>query len=92
MKAGSVGTCNQRHARFVGAYGIYIILIPSLDLVFFKMGGRDGQFSPENTGVPPSPERPPSPDPSRADWSASYGDAKPYETLMRMVVASVVQR
>ncbi len=59
--------------------------------MFFKMGGRDEQFSPENTGVPASPRWRYSPDPSRAGWTASYGEVNPYEALMRMVVDSVVK-
>ena len=35
----------------VGSGGHCIYIVPSLDLVIFKMGGRDGQFSPNDTGV-----------------------------------------
>ncbi|MGH9719183.1 MAG: serine hydrolase domain-containing protein, partial [Bryobacteraceae bacterium] len=39
-----------------GSGGHCIYVIPSLDLVVFKMGGRDEQYDPANTGVDPAPE------------------------------------
>ncbi len=36
-----------------GGHALYIV--PSLDLVVWKLGGRDEQYSPSNTGLAPSP-------------------------------------
>jgi CubicO group peptidase (beta-lactamase class C family) len=36
-----------------GGHALYII--PSLDLIVWKLGGRTEQYRPENTGLPPSP-------------------------------------
>ncbi|HLX65108.1 MAG TPA: serine hydrolase [Planctomycetota bacterium] len=35
-----------------GAGGFALIVVPSLDLVIYKMGGNDGQYKPELTGLP----------------------------------------
>ncbi|MDO8539186.1 MAG: hypothetical protein Q7S40_02000 [Opitutaceae bacterium] len=33
-----------------------ITIVPSLDLVVWKLGGRDSQYSPRDTGLPVHPE------------------------------------
>jgi CubicO group peptidase (beta-lactamase class C family) len=38
-----------------GAGGHCLYVIPSMDLVAFKMGGRDDQYDPADTGLAPSP-------------------------------------
>jgi hypothetical protein len=35
-----------------GAGGFALIVVPSLDLVIYKMGGNDGQYDPKLTGLP----------------------------------------
>ena len=35
-----------------GAGGFGIFVVPSLDLVIYKLGGNDGQYAPELTGLP----------------------------------------
>lgn len=39
-----------------GSGGHVLYVVPSLDLVVFKLGGRDDQYSPSNTGLPIHPE------------------------------------
>ena len=46
-----------------GAGGFALIVVPSLDLVIYKMGGNNGQYDPTLTGLPQ-----PEPDHSRDDW------------------------
>jgi CubicO group peptidase (beta-lactamase class C family) len=46
-----------------GAGGFAIYIVPSLDLVIYKMGGNNGQYDPALTGLPQ-----PEPDHSRDDW------------------------
>ncbi len=38
-----------------GSGGHALFVVPSLDLVVWKLGGRDEQYSPDNTGLAPSP-------------------------------------
>ena len=47
-----------------GAGGFGMFVIPSLDLVIYKLGGKDGQYDPAMTGLP----QPAFTDHSRADW------------------------
>lgn len=35
-----------------GAGGFGIFVVPSLDMVIYKLGGNDGQYAPELTGIP----------------------------------------
>ena len=40
-----------------GAGGFGIFIVPSLDLVIYKLGGKDGQYDPALTGIPqPAPK------------------------------------
>ena len=48
-----------------GAGGFALIVVPSLDLVIYKMGGNNGQYDPTLTGLP-QPET----DHARDDWKA----------------------
>jgi CubicO group peptidase (beta-lactamase class C family) len=49
-----------------GAGGFGIFIVPSLDLVIYKLGGNKGQYNPELTGIPLTF----TPDASRDDWKA----------------------
>lgn len=60
-------------------------VVSSLDLARWKLGGRDDQYAPENTGLPIHPEAV-----ARDGWVASTGDDAAIETLRR-VVASVLR-
>ncbi len=68
-----------------GGYAIYVV--PSLDLVVYKMGGNEGQYSPELTRLPVKYTY----DGSRADWKAgdpkAIGDAT--NRTLQMVVAAI---
>ena len=35
-----------------GAGGFGIFIVPSLDMVIYKLGGNDGQYDPTLTGIP----------------------------------------
>lgn len=50
-----------------GAGGFGIFIVPSLDLVIYKLGGNNGQYDPALTGLP----QPISTDTSRDDWHPS---------------------
>ncbi len=47
-----------------GAGGFCIYIVPSLDLVIYKMGGKDGQYEPTLTGI----AQPPVNDHTRDNW------------------------
>lgn len=69
-----------------GAGGYCIYVIPSLDLVVYKMGGSEGQYDPALTGLPVLYQY----DGSRENWKppaarAESGTAK----LLEMVVGSI---
>lgn len=72
-----------------GGHAIYIV--PSLDLVVWKLGGRDGQFSPDNTGLPPSPA-PPEQVAARDGWKETVDSETALRTTLRMVIESIVER
>lgn len=46
-----------------GAGGFGIFIVPSLDVVIYKLGGNNGQYDPALTGLPQ-----PAPDTARDDW------------------------
>jgi hypothetical protein len=51
-----------------GASGFALIIVPSLDLVIYKMGGNNGQYEPTLTDVPQ-----PEPSHERDDWKPIQG-------------------
>ena len=48
-----------------GAGGFALLIVPSLDLVIYKMGGNNGQYDPTLTRLPQ-----PEPNHDRDDWKA----------------------
>ena len=46
-----------------GAGGFALLVVPSLDLVIYKLGGNNGQYEPSLTGLPQ-----PAPDHARDNW------------------------
>jgi hypothetical protein len=51
-----------------GAGGFALIIVPSLDLVIYKMGGNSAQYDPTLTGLPQ-----PEPSYERDDWKPNPG-------------------
>jgi CubicO group peptidase (beta-lactamase class C family) len=79
-----------------GAGGSGIYIVPSLDLVMYKMAATDAQLNPELTGLPLGYE----PDHSRDNWKplphdqfhdGPVGGDDGVRRLLEMVVAAVVQ-
>ena len=79
-----------------GAGGSGIYIVPSLDLVIYKMAGNDAQFNPELTGLPVAYEI----DHSRDNWKpvphdqfhdGPVGGDDGVRRLLEMVVAAVVR-
>ncbi len=80
-----------------GAGGSAIYVVPSLDLVAYKMSGNDAQFDPELTGLPATYEY----DHSRDRWKprphdqfhdGPVGGDDGVRRLLEMVTAAVVER
>jgi CubicO group peptidase (beta-lactamase class C family) len=76
-----------------GAGGFALIVVPSLDLVIYKMGGNNGQYDPTLTGLPQ-----PEPGHDRDDWKpiprtpfneGSMGGDDGIRRVLEMVCAAV---
>jgi CubicO group peptidase (beta-lactamase class C family) len=79
-----------------GAGGSGIYVVPSLDLVLYKMAGNDAQFNPDLTGLTPHYEM----DHSRDNWKplphdqfhdGAFGGDDGVRRMLEMVVAAVVR-
>ncbi|MEX2261250.1 MAG: serine hydrolase [Bryobacteraceae bacterium] len=75
-----------------GSGGFCIFVVPSLDLVVYKMGGRDDQYAAENTRMPPVPESVFRYDGSREKWTgtASLPYEETYAETLRLVIAALL--
>ena len=76
-----------------GAGGFALMVVPSLDLVIYKLGGNNGQYDPSLTGLPQ-----PEPDHARDDWKpmphgpfqeGSLGGDDGIRRVVEMVCAAV---
>ena len=67
-----------------GGYSIYVV--PSLDIVIYKMGGNERQYDPALTGLPVLYKY----DGSRDGWKAGPGTDSGVRKLLEMVVAAAV--
>jgi len=70
-----------------GSGGHCFYIVPSLDLVVWKLGGRDGQYGREDTGFP-EPERLPNVIPALEQKEFDRGD---YITTLEMVIDSILK-
>ena len=69
-----------------GGHAVYVV--PSLDLVVWKLGGRDDQYSPANTGMPPHPDAVRDARP-RDGWKGTLDAETALVRTLQLVVASV---
>ena len=67
-----------------GGYAIYVI--PSLDMVVWKIGGRDGQYSEKDTGLPVTVSY----DGSRENWKPAVTTGAAALRTLEMVTAAVI--
>jgi CubicO group peptidase (beta-lactamase class C family) len=68
-----------------GSGGHCIYVVPSLDLVVWKLGGRDEQYNPAATNAPPPVTPLPAYDGSRDAWKPPR-EARPAGELLRRIV------
>lgn len=71
-----------------GSGGHALYGVPSLDLVVWKLGGRDGQYSPDNTGLPASPA-PKAQVAARQCWKATVDNGTALRGTLQMVIESI---
>jgi CubicO group peptidase (beta-lactamase class C family) len=69
-----------------GAHMLYVV--PSLDLVVWKLAGRDGQYGQADTGVKPSADVLKAAE-SRRDWKPTLGEREGQQEVLRKVIAAV---
>jgi CubicO group peptidase (beta-lactamase class C family) len=75
----------------LGSGGHALFVVPSLDLVVWKLGGRDGQYEPRDTGLPVHPDAA-GREAVREGWKQTVDDRTlPTETL-RKVIAAISSR
>jgi CubicO group peptidase (beta-lactamase class C family) len=71
-----------------GAHMIYVV--PSLDLVVWKLAGRDAQYDEANTGVKPDPAAVKRAE-DRRDWRPTLGEREGQQEVLRKVIAAIVE-
>lgn len=67
-----------------GGHALYVV--PSMNLVIWRLGGRDEQYATANTGLPPSPAKL---DPSRGAFVANKEIGDGARQLLRQIVAAL---
>jgi CubicO group peptidase (beta-lactamase class C family) len=71
-----------------GSGGHCLYVVPSLELVIWKLGGRDDQYRPEQTGLEPAPFHY---DGSRESWEPSADAGRASERTLQLVVDAIRQ-
>ncbi len=69
-----------------GGHALYVV--PSLDLVVWKIGGRDEQYSPDNTGLPASPA-PPEQVAARKTWRETVDKETALRKTLELVIKAI---
>ena len=70
-----------------GAHMLYVV--PSLDLVVWKLAGRDSQYGEADTGVKPDPAAVKRAE-DRRDWQPTLGEREGQQEVLRKVIAAIV--
>ena len=66
-----------------------LYIVPSLDLVVWKLAGRDSQYSERDTGVPIDPEALKRAE-SRRDWQPTLGEKEGQRQVLAKVIEAIV--
>ncbi len=69
-----------------GGHALYVV--PSLELVVWKLGGRDDQYSPANTGLPASPASKEH-IAARQGWKVTVDNEVALRKTLEMVIAAI---
>jgi CubicO group peptidase (beta-lactamase class C family) len=70
-----------------GAHMLYVV--PSLDLVVWKLAGRDAQYGEADTGIKPDPAAV-ARAADRRNWQPTLGEREGQQELLRKVIAAIV--
>jgi CubicO group peptidase (beta-lactamase class C family) len=71
-----------------GSGGHVLYVVPSLELVVWKLGGRDGQYATSDTGRKPSPA-PPERVAERSAWKETVDAETAQRRTLSMVISSI---
>jgi len=71
-----------------GSGGHALYTVPSLDLVVWKLGGRDSQYSPADTGLPTHPDAARAAQP-RTEWKETVSNETALRETLRRVIDSI---
>ena len=71
-----------------GGHALYVV--PSLNLVVWKLGGRDGQYEPRDTGMAVHADAARSND-EREDWRQTVDDRTALHETLRKLVSAIAQ-
>jgi CubicO group peptidase (beta-lactamase class C family) len=74
-----------------GSGGHVLYVVPSLELVIWKLGGRDEQYAPANTGLAPSPASKEQID-ARKGWKEIVDNQTALRKTLQMVIESIVDQ
>jgi CubicO group peptidase (beta-lactamase class C family) len=74
----------------LGSGGHALYVVPSRDLVVWKLGGRDDQYAAANTGMEPHPDAVRSAAP-RADWKPAVDAETAARRTLQLVIAAVTK-
>jgi CubicO group peptidase (beta-lactamase class C family) len=74
----------------LGSGGHALYVVPSLDLVVWKLGGRDDQYSPANTRMEPHPDAPRT-SAGRENWKLTLDPDTAARRTLELIVAAVME-
>ncbi len=74
-----------------GSGGHVLYVVPSLDLVVWKLGGRDEQYSRENTGLAPSPASKEQVA-ARRDWKETVDRETALRKTLKLVLDAILEK
>jgi CubicO group peptidase (beta-lactamase class C family) len=74
-----------------GSGGHTLYIVPSLDLVVWKLAGRDGQYEERDTGIPLAPAALVAAE-SRRDWQPTLGEREGQRLVLQKVIEAIVDR
>jgi CubicO group peptidase (beta-lactamase class C family) len=72
----------------LGSGGHALYVVPSLDLVVWKLGGRDDQYAPANTRMEPHPDAPRIA-PDRQEWKQTVDPDTAARRTLQLVIAAI---
>ncbi len=75
----------------IGSGNHCLYIVPSLNLVVWKLGGRDDEYNPKDTGLPVNPESLKNED-NREGWERAVRDEDPIARTLELVIESIERK